>query len=39
MPRYAELSDSEMQSLIHYLRAKARESLHAGTARESKGKM
>jgi hypothetical protein len=27
MPRYAELSDSDLESLIHYLRARARESL------------
>jgi quinohemoprotein ethanol dehydrogenase len=27
MPRYAELSDAEMNALLHYLRARARESL------------
>jgi quinohemoprotein ethanol dehydrogenase len=27
MPRYAELSDADLNSLIHYLRARARESL------------
>ncbi len=27
MPRYAELGDSDLESLIHYLRARARESL------------
>jgi hypothetical protein len=27
MPRYAELSDSDLESLIHYLRGRARESL------------
>jgi quinohemoprotein ethanol dehydrogenase len=26
MPRYAELGDADLQSLIHYLRARARES-------------
>jgi quinohemoprotein ethanol dehydrogenase len=29
MPRYAELSDADLNSLIHYLRARARESLAA----------
>ncbi|MDB6043925.1 MAG: quinohemoprotein ethanol dehydrogenase [Gammaproteobacteria bacterium] len=29
MPRYPELSDADLQSLIHYLRARARESLAA----------
>jgi hypothetical protein len=27
MPRYAELSDDDLNSLTHYLRARARESL------------
>jgi quinohemoprotein ethanol dehydrogenase len=31
MPRYAELSDADLLSLINYLRARARESLTAGS--------
>jgi len=31
MPRYAELSDADLESLIHYLRARARESLAAAS--------
>jgi quinohemoprotein ethanol dehydrogenase len=33
MPRFAELSDAELNSLMHYLRARARESLAAASSR------